>query len=94
MPLLPWHPARLHSACNQLRSSPSSSVMNAGHNKQPFATLSVPVIDRILGEVFEADRRSVAARAQLSLVCKCAVLRATRIGHERLEQASPMMVNG
>jgi hypothetical protein len=35
-----------------------------------FAALPAPILERILGEVFEAGSRGLAARAQLSLVCR------------------------
>ena len=38
-----------------------------------FATLPSPLAERILFAVFEAGGRSVAARAQLCGVCKCAI---------------------
>ena len=40
-------------------------------DKDVFAALPTPILEDILDEVFEASECSVAARAQLSLVCKC-----------------------
>jgi len=44
-------------------------------NAEAFAALDPPLVERILYAAFIAGGRSVATRAQLSLVSKCAILR-------------------
>jgi hypothetical protein len=59
-------------------------VLHAGHNSDRFGPLSAPVLERILDDAFKADKRSVAARAQLGLVCKCDMLQTPRMHTSRM----------
>jgi hypothetical protein len=54
------------------RSADSAQLMGAsGGGEEPLPTLPLPILEDIAQRAFDVASRSMAARAQLSLVCKC-----------------------
>ncbi len=61
-------------ACSSLAAGQQGGGGVAGSaNTDAFAALDPPLVDRVLHAAFIAGGRSVATRAQLSLVSKCAL---------------------
>jgi len=65
----------LDASSSLAASQQGGGVVAGSANTDAFAALDPPLVERILHAAFVAGGQSVATRAQLSLVSKCAGLR-------------------